>query len=214
LCLADDRGLRNLVHADRQPIIELHAKRFSQHYTDVVQRAKAKVFTLVDEYLDKAFRNGVAQIAMPVAKYLRGEMKMKTQLVGEEADRSICTMAEYNTAPDLIFTPNSHYLNGLIKQMVEKDSEMASDNGGARHIYHNIRAFIKVQVKLISELASKVLTHATLVQLDRHFQELMASSLSKHDRMLKKTEKIARERESLRKRKNVLEAALKEMTKM
>ena len=63
--------------------------------------------------------------------------------------------------------------------MVEADSGMASDSGGARHIYHNVRAFIKVQLKYISELASKELIRTTILETGSRFSKLFNSNIGK-----------------------------------
>lgn len=211
LRLADDRGLRNIVHIDRQPIIELFAKQFAQHYTGVIRSAKKEMFDKIRKLFDCVFREGIATTATPVARALQQKLVVLMKDVETRTDLSICAMEEYNTAPDLIFTPNNHYLTELIKKMVESDTEMVTDDGGARHIYHNIRAFIKVQVKLISELACKELTRSILIQCERQFRALLESSLCQYEKHLNEPEKIARERESLRRRKKVLETAMQKM---
>ena len=35
--LAHDRGMRNLVHADKQPIITIYANEFAEHYKSILQ---------------------------------------------------------------------------------------------------------------------------------------------------------------------------------
>jgi hypothetical protein len=58
------------------------------------------------------------------------------------------------------------FLNDLIPKMLPADHVMESDTGGARHIYRNIRAYIKVQRKQISEAASKELIRTLVLILE------------------------------------------------
>ena len=146
--LADDRGLRNMVHVDREPIINLYAKRFAQHYGTILRAAKVEMLEEVRRRFEAAFSSGIGPTALPVAKKLRADMLRLLKDVETRAKECIEAMEQYNSTPDLISTPNTHYLNELIKKMVEEDDSMATDDGGARHIYHNIRVFIKVLLRL------------------------------------------------------------------
>ena len=47
---------------------------------------------------------------------------------------------------------------------------MAADMAGARHIYHNVRAYIKVQRKQVSEAAGKELTRTLVLKSEAHFE--------------------------------------------
>ena len=94
--------------------------------------------------------------------------------------------------------------------MVEADEGMASDNGGARHIFHNIRAYIKVQRKYISELASKELIRTTIIETGSRFEKLLSSNIGKPDliALIKEPSTVTRKRQTLLKRKKVLKEAL------
>ena len=53
--LALQRGMRNLVHADRQPIIAFYAKQFSDHYTRTLEKYCEDVYERLDEFYNKVF---------------------------------------------------------------------------------------------------------------------------------------------------------------
>lgn len=55
--------------------------------------------------------------------------------------------SEQNSDWNFVWSSNEHYLNKLIQDMVSNDEDMATDDGGARHIWHNVRAYIKVCCK-------------------------------------------------------------------
>ena len=208
--LACDRGIRNIVHADRQPIIEAYAKQFADHYTGILEESLHDIQEMLDNFFDEIFSYGIHDIARPVATYLRKQMRTEIEEAFKIAKLAIEAMSAQNTNPDLIFTPNEHYLNTLVQKMVAADTGMASDSGGARHIYHNIRAFIKVQRKYISELASKELIRTTIVETETRFDKLLNTNIGKPELMtlIEEPSKVRREREILSKREKVLEDAL------
>ena len=95
------------------------------------------------------------------------------------ADSAIAAISVHNNDPDMIFSPNEHYLTSLVQKMVKADDEgMASDSGGARHIDHTVRACIKVQRKYSSELASKEILRTTIRETGTRFDNLFDSNLN------------------------------------
>jgi hypothetical protein len=158
--LAADRGMRNFVHVDRQPIIAKYAQAFAKHYTTVNRNTARLIQKKVNTLFDTVFSKDVPEIAKCAAIRLR--MRLAEHLKNAEMDceEAIEAIQAHNTLPDLIFSPNEHSLNDLIYTMVAQDEEMATDDGGLRHIYHNVCAYIKVQRKQISETAAKELIRA------------------------------------------------------
>ena len=205
--LARRRGVRNLVHADRLPIIAAYAKQFAEHYTRKIREAADELRQIIRASVDAAFKDSVCESAKQAAAKLR-------TLVADEAlraDAAISALEQYNSEPDLLFTPNEHYLNSLIQQMVAADDLMASDKAGARHIWHNVRAYIKVQRKFVSELAAKELVRLVL-DVERSCRAIVQTGLSVHMPdlacLVTVPPSLVREREMLRVRQSVLEQAL------
>jgi len=209
--LAADRGVRNVVHADRQPIIARYAEEFGHHYQKSMQTTLKTIRTSVSDHFDTAFSEGVPEMAKPAAARLRALMRTEESEALSVADAAIDAMAAHNTMPDLIFSPNEHYLNSLIQKMVESDKGMATDDGGARHIYHNVRAYIKVQTKYISELGSKELIRTMVLNNEERFHRLMTAKAAACVDLIKEPSSIARERATLLNRKSILEEALKKL---
>ena len=207
---SSDRGIRNLVHCDRQPIIEAYAKQFADYYTTILESSLTKIDKELDEFYNTVFSNGINNLARPVSDYLRKKMGLELHEVQEIAESAIVAIQQHNTNPDLIFSPNEHYLNSLVQKMAEADTGMASDSGGARHIYHNVRAFIKVQRKYISELASKEIIRITIIETECRFGKLFETNIGqpKLIAMISEPSKVRNERQTLGKRKRVLEEAL------
>jgi len=92
--------------------------------------------------------------------------------------------------------------------MVAQDMEMATDDGGFRHIYHNVRVYIKVQWKQISEAAAKTLIRTLVLRSEDHFKTLLKAGLSEYAQFIKEPEKVTRERETLKRRQQVLQEDL------
>ena len=74
---------------------------------------------------------------------------------------------------------------------------MAADMAGARHIYHNVRAYIKVQRKQVSEAAGKELIRTLVLKSEDHFEALLKSGLAETARNITEPQRVARERDNL-----------------
>jgi hypothetical protein len=214
LQLAKDRGMRNLVHIDRQPIIACYAQAFAKHYTKSIRQTVQETHQMLSTMLDSVFGEQIPEIARPAARQLRFRMRAEEQGLLELACTAVEAIKEHNSETDLLFTPNEHYLNDLIKRMVEKDEEMATDTGGARHIYHNVRAYLKVQRKFISELAAKELVRILVLGTFKRVRKLLSSTISELTKFVKEPNKLVKERENLTLRKKVLEGALSQVPMM
>jgi hypothetical protein len=214
LQLAKDRGMRNLVHIDRQPIIACYAQAFAKHYTKSIRQTVQETHQMLSTMLDALFGEQIPEIARPAARQLRLRMRAEEQGLLELACTAVEAIKEHNSETDLLFTPNEHYLNDLIKRMVEKDEEMATDTGGARHIYHNVRAYLKVQRKFISELAAKELVRILVLGTFKRVRKLLSSTISELTKFVKEPNKLVKERENLTLRKKVLEGALNQVPMM
>lgn len=203
-----DRGIRNFVHIDRQPIIQAYAQEFAKHYTKVIHEAKKKVGAHVSKFFDRMFVTGVSETARPAAQWLRTRFAEEEVAISTGADMAIAAIEAHNTDPNLIFSPNEHYLNDLIQRMVSADDHMTEGEAGARHIMHNVRAFIKVQRKYISEMASKELLRTMLSEPETRLVKLLKSRMSEYEKYIQEPGNVIRERSALQNRKKVLEMAV------
>jgi len=188
--LVADRGMRDAAHIDRQLIIERYTQAFAACYTKEIRQTASLIGEMLDLVLDTVFSKDLLQIAKPAAEQLRKIMRESLEECLEDCESAVLTMKAQNTESDLIFSPNDHYLNDLIQKMVAADKEMASDEGGLRHIYHNVRAYIKVQRKQISEQASKELIRTIVLGTQSRFDELMSSRLSDYEEYIKEPSKV------------------------
>ena len=153
----------------------------------------------MNTFYDKVFSVGINDIAKPVARFLREQFERETHEAIKMSETAIEAMSTHNTDPNLVFTPNNHYLNSLVQKMVGVDSGMASDSSGARHIYHNVRANIKVQRRYISEMASKGLIRTTIIETGSRLLKLLSFIIGKHElfALIKEPSNVARERQTL-----------------
>jgi hypothetical protein len=204
--LARNRGVRNLIHADRLPIIAEYAKQFAKHYTTAIRAAADELRELMRASVDLAFTAGVRESAKNAAGKLR--RLVADEEAGARADEAIAALEQYNSDPDLLYSPNEHYLNSLIQKMVAADEHMASDTAGARHIWHNVRAYIKVQRKFVSELATKELLRTLVLAVEQRVRVITQEGLSELACAITVPPSSARELEKLNVRRSVLEQAL------
>jgi hypothetical protein len=186
----------------------LHAQAFAKHYTTVNRNNAVLIQKKVNTLFDTVFSKDVPEIAKSAASRLRVRLKEHLKNAEWECEEAIQAMEAHNTLPDLIFSPNEHYLNDLIQKMVAQDQEMVTDDGGLRHIFHNVRAYIKVQRKQISEAAAKELIRTLVLRSEDHFKALLKAGLSEYAQFIKEPQKAARERETLKRRQQVLQEAL------
>lgn len=85
----EKRGMRNLVHCDRQPIIQAFSRQFADYYSDIMQKAKETVLKMVNEQFDVAFSNGVSETVRKAADKLRENMGGVIDQLEAEADEII-----------------------------------------------------------------------------------------------------------------------------
>jgi len=206
--LVANRGTRNVMHADRQPIIEFYAAKFAKHYGSKIRSARDLIDTKLAALFDKVFSSDVPESGKRAAEHLRKCMEEELKTNRQVSDLAIESIAAHNTEPDLIFSPNDHYLSDLVQKMVAADTDMASDNGSFRHIYHNVRAFIKVQRKYITEIASKELLRTTVLAAENSFRNLFKERMTECTNHIQEPNKVKREREMLLSRKEILEQAI------
>ncbi len=204
-----ERGLRNTVHSDRQPIIIAYAYDFAEHAIKGIEQASQDIQKLVGDFFDKVFITKIPDISQSAAAALRALVRKEELRGAEEMRLSIGSCRSYNTDADLIFSRNEHYLSENIKRMVEEDELMAHDEGGVRHILHNVRAYIKVQMKFVSELAAKELVRILVIRNEKRCLDILHTKSTQLVEMVNEPVKIGRERKNLRWRKEVLEDALK-----
>jgi len=76
--LAADRGMRNFVHIDRQPIIAKYAQAFAKHYTTVNRNTARLIKKKVNTLFDTVFSKDVPEIAKSAA--IRFRMRLAEHL--------------------------------------------------------------------------------------------------------------------------------------
>lgn len=101
--LAEDRGMRNTAHVDRQPIIARYAAEFAKHYTKEMRKAADNILAKLKLILEQVFKQHVPEIAMPVADRLHKRMEEEMKVSEQHVDNAIAAMKAHNTEPDLIF---------------------------------------------------------------------------------------------------------------
>eukprot|EP00121_Abeoforma_whisleri_P006585 Awhi_evm1s5993 len=220
--LTKTRSFRNVAHVDRQFIIEKYASDFADHY---LSKMNATLAVLVEE--DKKFYQSIFSSPdnaascfnedleinkrlMPVIKALKKALKSHRSLMKEKLKDTITMLYEHNTENNLVFTTNEHYLNNLTQKMIQHDKTSAStDLGGARMIYHSVRAFIKTQKKYVTEVFSREAVRNLINTREKEFLGLLDLGSGKcfDIELMKENPKVKNERAMLMKRLDILKSS-------
>ena len=83
--LAHDCGMRNLVHADKGPIITIYVNEFAEHYKSILQKTLREISKKLDMFYDTVFSININDLAKPVAERLRVQMKEEEKEAGKLA---------------------------------------------------------------------------------------------------------------------------------
>ncbi|MCP4307729.1 MAG: hypothetical protein GY788_23225, partial [bacterium] len=73
--MIDLRGLRNSVHADRQPIIAAYAAQFALHSTEVIRKSASIIQRDMSEFFKAVFNENIPEISKSAATQLYSKMK-------------------------------------------------------------------------------------------------------------------------------------------
>ena len=199
LSMADDRGLRNLFHIDRQPIIEAYAGSFAAQYGSAAVKCKDDIVSIIRTFYAAVFSDNDNQ-NLPVITRLHNDWKNRFAKIINETEQMIKNVIKHNTVSELVFSSNEHYLNELIRDMVAADKEMATDDGGARHIYHHVRAYLKTQKKHVCEVLSKEIIRILYLKTNEEFENVIRTSVKELADLVKEPKQHEMKRAVLEKR--------------
>jgi len=211
--LISNRGLRNSVFADKQLVIEKYAKQFSKNVSNIMlndnlDELKDHILTTFKDI----FENEEINISTrPSIDKLHQEFIKRIDNLSEQLKQSIKNIETYNIG-DSVFTTNEHYLTQLIYDMMEEDKDnMSEDDSSIREIYHNIRAYLKTQKKVIPEVIVKEIIRLYYHELNKIFNKILRTSVFDLSDYLNEPDKVKREREVLNNNKQIIEKVIKMM---
>ena len=79
--------------------------------------------------------------------------------------------------PPLVFTLNEHYSDLIFRDLVSQDPVSGSTGAGSATIlYYRVRAFLKVQTKVVVEAAAKQLLLILKVGIDEAFKKVIEAT--------------------------------------
>ena len=171
------RGLRNTSHSDPQPIIERFMEPWAVKVAQVMRETAANMCKLATEQAIVAFKN--ARVPVAASEAVLGLLEVyKRHIVSLNASAisGIDRIESFNKPP-LVFTTNDHYLESIFKHFVAKEnteSTLPTDESSAKILYFRVKAYHKVQTKLVSEAASKELIGLWTTQLNAGLNEVLA----------------------------------------
>merc|ERR1712190_533971 len=171
--------------------------------------AQAQMRSLLNRFIQDVFVRDMPISTEDVAADLLCVMEQAAKDVDARAQGAWEALQEANSHPDLIFTPNNHYLMAVTAKLYkEKETSFANEYGQVLKIYCEVRAFIKVQRKAVAEIATKELVRVMVLGTEQRFSALFASSLQRYESWVKEPAQLTRQRAILQRRKAVLQDAL------
>ena len=85
--------------------------------------------------------------------------------------------------PPLVFTPNEHYLDQIFRDLIAQDTgDWIDGEGSATLLYYRVRAYLKVQQKLVVEAAGEILSLYFEENFTKAFMQLLHSG--EHEEIL------------------------------
>jgi hypothetical protein len=210
--LISNRGLRNSVFADKQRVIEKYAKQFAKNVSHKMINFNLSVKIYVIRIFKDIFENEEINISTrPSIDKLYQKFIEESNILLEQLKQSIKNIETYNIG-ESVFTTNEHYLTQLIYDMMEEDKKnMSEDDSSIREIYHNVRAYLKTQKKVIPEVIVKEIIRIYYHELNVLFKNILNTSIYKLSDYLNEPEKVKKDREILNNNKQIIEKVIKMM---
>ena len=171
------RGFRNVMHADRQPVIAAYALKFPEHYKKIISETVIILYKKVIDFFDRICKKDrVPVLAERVVERLRLELAAGLKRCEDNAKATaVDALYEHNALKELVYDTNDHYLNVLVQKIMATDEALATDEGGYRIIYHDIRAYIKSQRKHVSQQSDKELVRTMFIGSRIEFNRSLSS---------------------------------------
>ena len=182
--LNDGRGYLEETHTAPHPIIVKYAQAFATKYKTILETSRDEMIQETserfDSIIDEALSDSVQyapNVCTPMATYLKGKLTKIIADVLPTTTAIIDELFDNNHNPKQVNTANPHYLHDLYKKMMEQGKSLASDDSGAREIYHKIRAYLKVARKQVCEEATKRFRRAIALHVETAFEKTIDASM-------------------------------------
>jgi len=211
-----DSGLHNPIFRGSREIIDRYAGDYAKRYGKLLQSAGEKCESfLKNEIMAKVFKPR-DQIDRDVFSHLKTVAMAELAKIKVLFDALTQFLIASNTPPHLTFTANDHYLDSLIVAGLALNNQATTDLAAATKFYHELRAYMKVQRKVIVDSALKGLVYHFQVMFSR--QVLAAMEGMAHDQLVGKvapeSPDVEKHRQRLGSRVRVLKEAIGELSKM
>ncbi|KAH9253337.1 hypothetical protein BASA81_008688 [Batrachochytrium salamandrivorans] len=207
-------GLRNLINVDPHQILEPFLLEYSTKFANLANEFCTEFAAASKEYLDTTvFSNdGVSDMAQPVLKEIQRLVHLEFDRLIKKCALWIADTQEWNHAP-MVFTTNDHYLDALLQRMLKEEEKGVLGQVKEAHpllmLYYRLRAYIKVQRKVLTEATVKQIGLTFNCHLERRIQHVIdILDLDKAALLVHEPKGWSRERELLQRRCGVLHRAL------
>ena len=202
----ENRGYLEETHTAPHPIIVKYAQAFAREYRTILELERYcmvdKISTLFESLIDDAIKDesmaSLVEIAKPMVPYIKSKLQKIIHQVTQNTNTIIEEVFDNNNDPRQVNTANPHYLHDLYKKMIEQDTSLASDDSGAREIYHKIRAYLKVARKQVCAEATKRFRRAIALYVEKGFKRIIDTSTTDLSKFVTEPKMRAHQRNQLK----------------
>ena len=201
------QGLRNLPNVDCQRVIEPYAEDFATQYEPYLNSFLSGVYDYVKERLLQAFQDAGSTKAQEAIESVKKEALKLLEKHRKSAKECVNRIIGYNKPP-LVFSTNDHYFCALLQQFSKSEEQKKLDEFGPLTLVDRIKAYLKVQRKVIEETGAKEVIGYFYRDFPNEFKKFIKSpkTLEEYSKIveasstgkeLKRLENLMKERDDL-----------------
>ena len=194
-----------------------YAEDFAERYEPVLHEVRQEIQSVMELAVSSAFAESttIPELAKAAIRKLEKNVVQLAEARFARAEVAMEEIVRWNQPP-IVFTLNDHYLDQIFRDLVGQDTISGStDEGSATILYYRVRAFLKVQTKVIVEAVAKQLLLTLKIGMDEAFKEAIESiNVSEMIGNVKESPFRAEEMKRLEARKDVLERKITKLQRL
>jgi hypothetical protein len=180
-----DRGLRNMLDTDVQPILVAYAREYAKYCEPILNQHVESIESLVKDSLETTFRGSeFADSASNVIKHLASLATAKFAERRPKVEELVADLVACNAEEELCYATDDHYYNDMYQKMLSDDEvSLATDEGASLSIVFKIRARNKDARKSMTFAMKKLVWLELGVRFSKDLEtiiETQASEIAHH----------------------------------
>ena len=180
-----NRGLRNMLDTDVQPILVPYAREYAKYCEPILNQHVKTIEGLVKDSLEATFRGSeYADSASKVIQHLASLATAKFAERRPKVEELVADLVACNAEEELCYATDDHYYNDMYQKMLsDKEVSLATDEGAALSIVFKIRARNKDARKSMTFAMKKLVWLELGVRFSKDLEtiiETRASEIAHH----------------------------------